>query len=145
MSDKIKNRIFLIASLLILALSVTLSVIFYRAPLLRFWNSLVDLGKSAAYFFLFVFVPSYDVSTLSRPAASLPDVSGYVDYIGFNFTVEQITDFFVRFVLRTVIQIQLVVIEVLAGIHAQDFKIRLCREKLCQVADLLCDADAGQY
>lgn len=94
MSDKIKNRIFLIASLLILALSVTLTVIFYRAPLLRFWHSLVDLGKSAAYFFLFVFVPSYDVSTLSRPAASLPDVSGYVDYIGFNFTIEQITDFF---------------------------------------------------
>ena len=98
MSDKAKlqKRIYIIISIAILGLSVLTSVLAYRIPLLRLWESCKDFGVSVAL--IFCLFAGKDITFV--PAVSeFPKLEKYVEYIGIDFKVifTEAAEFFAGF------------------------------------------------
>lgn len=79
---KLKNRIYIIISISILGLSVLVSVLAYRIPLLRLFEGCRDFGTSVAL--LVCVLGGFEVK-FTPTAAVFPNVERYADYIGIDF------------------------------------------------------------
>ena len=88
-TERRKNRIYVIISIIILLLSAALTASVYWIPLRRLCASIVDFGRSFAHFCIFAFEDSIRAFGKEPPqirvtAAELPDFTIYWDYLGIN-------------------------------------------------------------